>query len=319
MNQKNIRQMMKERYYEASGKGNRDIRKIMRRDMAVGTIFTLAPIVVIGIFVFAAFGIAIWLSFYSGKLDPSFKHIKYTGLKNWSLLFNEEKPIFVKAIKNTLLFAAVTTACNIVGALIIASLLNSKTVGKRKNTFMVLYFLPQITSGIASAIIFIKLTGKNTVFGLDLISNPHDAIWVIIIASIWGGISGGIITFNSAFSGVDPSQYESASLDGASTWVKFKSITVPALGPILSYTIITSIIGSMGVFDQAFIMNVVGADSSSVMTWALLGFGHIQGLQGNGAMIVSNVGLGILILTLLGITIFIVTRIANIIKPIERK
>lgn len=318
--QNNVRQIMKERYFIASGKGNKDIRKSMRRDMALGTIFTITPIAVITIFVMLAFAIAIWLSFYSGQLDPSLKRIHYTGLKNWSLLFHEGKEQFVLAIKNTLLFAAITTACNVTGALIIASLLNSKVVGRRKNAFMVLYFLPQITSGIASAIIFIRLTGKNSVFGLDLVASPHDAIWVMIISSIWGGISGGIITFNSAFSGVDPSQYESASLDGASTWTKFLKITVPSLGPILSYTIITSIIGGMGVFDQAYILNVVGADSKSVLTWALLGFGYIQGLTGaGGTTIPLNVGLGIVVLTLLGLTIFVATRIANIIRPIERK
>lgn len=314
-----FRQMMKERYYEASGKGNREIRKIMRREMTIGTIFTFMPIVVVTVFVFAAFAIALWLSFYGGQLTLKFDKIRYVGLKNWSLLFNENFNNLKKAVKNTLLFAGVTTICNVTGALIIASLLNSRVVGKKKNMFMVLYFLPQLTSGIASAIIFIKLTGKNTVFGLDLYGNPQDAIWVMIISAIWGGISGGIITFNAAFSGVDPSQYESASLDGASTWVKFKKITVPSLGPILSYTLITSLIGGMGVFDQAFILNSIGADPSSVLTWSLLGWAHIMGLGTGGGAFAKNVGLGVVTLVLLGVTIFVVTRLVNMVKPLERK
>ncbi|WKX02587.1 carbohydrate ABC transporter permease [Candidatus Mycoplasma mahonii] len=313
-----IRKLLKERYYVASGKSNRQIKKIRRRNNVTGSIFVFTPILILFIYVFAAFGIAIWLSFYAGRLDPSLSKIRYVGWANWGLLFNQQKSIFLIAIKNTFIYASITTGFNIIGALIISSILNSKTV-KKKNIFMTFYFLPQVTSGIAVAIIFIKLTGTNSFFGFNIIKNPSDAIWIMIISSVWTGISGGLVTFNTAFSGIDSTQYESASLDGAGTFKKFLRITVPSLGPILAYTVVTSIIGGMGVFDQAYVMSVAGGDSSSVMTWTLLGFARIIGLPNSGSGFAPNVGLGVATLVLLGITIFVLTRIANIIRPLERK
>lgn len=310
-NRDRYRKTMKERYLLSEGVANTSIKKIKRKDAFTGTLFVSAPIFVITLFVFGAFGLSLWLTFFSGE---DFEELRYVGLQNWKKLFTLETKNFKNAIKNTMLFASLTTIFNITGALVISSILNSKSV-KRKNFFMTIYFLPQVTSAIASAIIFVKLTGPNTLFNLDIVRNPKDTIWVMIISSVWGGVSGGMVTFNTAFSGIGNSQYESASLDGASAWQKFTNITIPSLGPVLAYTLITSIIGGMGVFDQAYILTINGAEIDSVMTWALLGYSRILKLGDNGV----NVGLGMVILTLLGITIFILTRLANIIRPMERK
>ncbi|TCG11544.1 carbohydrate ABC transporter permease [Mycoplasma marinum] len=309
-----IRNALKERVLIAEGATNSQIRRIKRKEALTASVFVATPIVIISIYVFLAFILAIILSFFSGNLDPSMKSIHYVGFGNWTKVFKD--PMLGKAVKNTFLFASVTTAFNIVGALIITSILNLGKI-KNKNFFLTIYFFPQVTSSIAAAIIFTKIIGKDGLFHLDLIKNPSDAMWIMIVSSIWGGISGGMITFNTAFSGIGNSQYEAAKVDGASAWQSFISITVPSLGPILAYTLITSVIGGMGVFDQAYVMALIGGNGRSVMTWSLLGFARIIPVKGAG--MIPNVGLGVATLTFLGITIFGLTKIINIFKPIDRK
>lgn len=314
MNRKTIRHHLKNRILIAKGSSNSQIKKMRRRDSITASIFVATPILVITIYVFLAFGIALVLSLFSGQLDPSLKGLKYTGFKNWSFVFKD--PLFAIAIRNTMIFASITTVMNVFGALIIASILNLGKI-KNKNLFLTIYFLPQVTSGIASAIIFTKLVGKNGIFQLDLVMNPQDALWIMIISSVWGGISGGMIVFNTAFSGVGNSQYEAAKIDGSGIWTTFWKITVPTLGPILAYSLITSLIGGMGVFDQAFVLSLIGADSESIMTWSLLGFARIISVK--GASLQPNVGIGIVVLSFLGLTIFIMTRIVSIIRPLDGK
>ena len=59
LNKKQVRNMLKDRYYIASGKSNSEIKKMKRRDNAVASLFVATPVLVLAIFVFAAFGIAI--------------------------------------------------------------------------------------------------------------------------------------------------------------------------------------------------------------------------------------------------------------------
>lgn len=313
---KNKRKILAERLVISSGRSNKEIKRIKRFNTFTASVFVTVPILVLTIFVFAAFAIGVWLSFYAGRLSPSLKGLRFVGLDNWKLLI--QNPLvnrwMIIAIKNTLIFASITTACNIVGALIISSILNSKLI-KNKNAFMAIYFFPQLTSAIASAIIFFRL--GEVLFDFNYVLDGSAALWMVIIASVWGGISGGMITFNTAFSGIGASQYEASLIDGASPLRQFFSITIPSLGPILAYTLITSLIGGMGIFDSVFLFAANGAPPEGYMTWALYGFGFLQEVKGFPIR-VARVGLGMVVLMTLGITIFITTRIANIIKPMDR-
>ncbi|TCG10510.1 hypothetical protein C4B24_04560 [Mycoplasma marinum] len=278
-----------------------------------GTLFTIAPVLVMGIFVFASFIIGIMLVFYKGKLTADMSDIENNSMKNFALVGKD--PMFKEAIIRTLKYAGIVTSISIIASLIIAAIINGGKI-KGKKVFLTIYFLPQVTSAVASTIIFYKIFGGDGALGVNLAKNPKNIIYIIILAGLWVQISGSIVTFNTAFTNIGRTEYEAASLDGAGTMTKFFKITLPALAPIIAYQLMMTLIVSMAIFGQSFIVIALGISRpEDATTWSVLGFQHIIGAKG----IVSNVGLGMIELLSLGAAIFVLSIISNKIQPIDGK
>ena len=98
---------------------------------------------------------------------------------------------------------------------------------------------------------------------LNLISSPiqwvTDSLFakiLIIIAITWRWTGYNMIFYLSGMQNIDPSIYEAAEIDGASTFTKFTKITIPMLKPIILFTTITSTIGTLQLFDE--VVNITG-------------------------------------------------------------
>jgi multiple sugar transport system permease protein len=62
-----------------------------------------------------------------------------------------------------------------------------------------------------------------------------------------------VVIYLAALQDVPRSLYESAEIDGASAWVKFRHITIPMISPVIYFNLIMGIIGSLQVFAQAYV------------------------------------------------------------------
>jgi putative aldouronate transport system permease protein len=67
--------------------------------------------------------------------------------------------------------------------------------------------------------------------GVDFLGNAKVFPWTMIISDVWKGFGYGTIVYLAALTGIDPSLYESAMLDGANRWEQIKNITIPLLMP----------------------------------------------------------------------------------------
>lgn len=78
-------------------------------------------------------------------------------------------------------------------------------------------------------------------------------------------------TYLATLQNVPRSLYESAEIDGAGVWGKFKSITLPLITPIIFYDVITSTIGSFQIFQEAYVMtkNGTGGPANSLLFYNL--------------------------------------------------
>ncbi|MGI6236767.1 MAG: carbohydrate ABC transporter permease [Candidatus Excrementavichristensenella sp.] len=198
-----------------------------------------------------------------------------SGLDNYRRLFFED-PIFIKALKNTMLYVFVAVPLQILLSLLFAALLNQQIHGQ--NVFRTLFFLPSILPEVASAIVWAFIFNPSfglmnsflRIFGIEgpMWLNSSDwAMFCVIIMSFWG-IGGTIVIFLSSMQGIDSSLVEAAALDGASGFRTFMSVKLPLLSPITFFNLIMGFIGGFKVFTFSYVMTG-GGPAFSTLTFAL--------------------------------------------------
>jgi len=94
----------------------------------------------------------------------------------------------------------------------------------------------------------------------------YDEKWALpslILMSLWG-VGGGMVIYLASLQGVPTELYEAAIIDGASSWKRFWSITIPMISPVIFFQLIMGIIGSFQVFTQAYIMTNGGPNNATL-------------------------------------------------------
>jgi len=235
-----------------------------------GWLFTAFSIILIITFVFYPMVQALITSLKSGMGN----NLKFAGLMNYRKLFSDAT--FVKAVENTLIYLVVQVPIMILLALFISVLLNDKNL-KGKSFFRTAIFLPCVTSLVAYSVIFKSLFSNDglmnkILINLNIISSPiqwlTNSFWakiVIIIAITWRWTGYNMIFYLAGLQNIDPSIYEAAKIDGASSSNQFFKITIPLLKPIILFTTITSTIGTLQLFDE--VMNITkGGPGNATIT-----------------------------------------------------
>jgi multiple sugar transport system permease protein len=185
----------------------------------------------------------------------------FAGLHNfWRL---GEDSTFWSALGNTAYFTFVSVPLTIVVSLALALLLNQGL--RRVAVFRSLLLLPYATITVAVAFVWIWLyipTGGlvNAVLALVGIDGPAWLVsdtWAmpaLIVMSVWKGFGFGMVVFLAGLQAIPQQLYEAARVDGSGPWHSFRHITLPMLSPSFFFVVVTSVIGSFQVFDQALIM-----------------------------------------------------------------
>ncbi|HIV51400.1 MAG TPA: sugar ABC transporter permease [Candidatus Faecalibacterium intestinipullorum] len=285
-----------------------------------GYLFLLPAIIILGIFIGIAAVYVVYLSFH--KVNLFTNSFTFVGLDNYLRLFTDETAR--KALTNTLSFSVVVVPCQTVIALIIASVLNSKIRGKY--FFRAVYFLPTLTSSSALTIIFMfmfSVTGPINMMliragilpvggGINFLENPDFALKVIMVMNIWSTVPQYTTMYLASLQDLPVSLYEAADIDGANTLQKFTNITIPYLKPITTYVLLTGIIGTLQMFDQAYIFsNGSGGPANSTLTVSLMVYRYAFGT--NNAM-----GYAACIAIILALVIMAVSMIAEKLNSSER-
>jgi len=189
--------------------------------------------------------------------------MRFTGLNQFRYLVTDVQ--FWKAIWNTLQIWVYSTIPMLFFALLIAFLLNAAFL-KYRTLYRIAYFLPNVTSIVAVAIVFGTLFGNKygllnfvlTSIGLAPVQWLSSAFWIkIAIASmvVWRWTGYNAIIYLAGLQSIPSVLYEAARIDGASTWQTFTRITVPLLRPVILFTVLTSTIGGMQIFTESQVLN----------------------------------------------------------------
>lgn len=226
----------------------------------------------LGFIIFTGFPIisSFFISFTEWDLISS---PKFIGLDNYIDLLSDQA--FWDALKHSLIFIAGYLPTVMVISLGVALMINQKI--KFKSFYRSAYFAPVVTSWVAVSLIWKWLLNPTyglvnyflSWFGIQgpaWLQDPNWAMVGIIITSVWKDIGFVMILFLAGLQGISETYYEAADIDGASSFKKFRHITLPLLAPTTFFVFVISLINSFQVFDQVMIMTEGGpAGSTTVM------------------------------------------------------
>ncbi|MDO5644755.1 MAG: sugar ABC transporter permease [Dermabacter sp.] len=180
----------------------------------------------------------------------------FIGLQNYFFLFQDS--VIWQSYGFTFLYAISATILTNVVAMILALALNSKI--RAKNAFRGLFFLPYMLPVLIVSYIFSYLFTNNLPLvgqwlgwewlSTSLLANESLAWLAIVFVGVWQGVAFTTLIYISGLQTVPEEVYEAASIDGASTWRQFWSITFPLIMPFFTINMVLSFKNSLGVFDQ---------------------------------------------------------------------
>jgi multiple sugar transport system permease protein len=184
---------------------------------------------------------------------------KSVGLDNYRQLLEDEK--IRTSLRNTFVYTLMMVPGTIIVALMLAMLL-MRITEKLAGVFRTIFYLPQITPPVAIGVMLLFLfNGTNGIVNRGLgfigIEGPFwttDPQWIkptIAIMDIWA-CGGTMVILLAALYGVPKHLYEAASMDGASSWRRFKDVTLPMISPALFFCFIILTLAGLNQFTQAY-------------------------------------------------------------------
>lgn len=186
----------------------------------------------------------------------------FIGLGNYTKLLDD--PYFWNALFNTASIWVLSTVPQLLLALCLAHVLNARL--RSRTVFRMGVLLPNVTSLVAVAIIFAQLFGRDfglinwslEQFGMAPVdwqagqASSHIAISIMVI---WRWTGYNALIYLAALQAVPRERYEAAACDGAGTWTTFRHITIPALRPVIIFTVIISTIYGMQLFAEPLLFD----------------------------------------------------------------
>jgi multiple sugar transport system permease protein len=228
---------------------------------------------------------SLYLSFTRFDL---FRAPKWVGAANYVRIVTDD-PNFMASMRVTFLYVACSIPLKLAVALALAMVLNRGIRGLP--IYRALFYLPSLLgASVAVAILWRQLfAGDGLVnavlanFGIQgpsWISNPHYALWTLVLLSIWQ-FGSPMVIFLAGLRQIPADLYEAANLDGASRPRRFFSITLPLLTPVIFFNFIVQMIDAFQSFTPAFIVSRgTGGPVNSTLFYALYiyqeAFSHFQ-------------------------------------------
>ncbi|GIP15680.1 ABC transporter permease [Paenibacillus montaniterrae] len=203
----------------------------------------------------------------------------YVGLENFKDSFASE--LFWKAVKNTAVYTILTVPVNIFLAFIVSILI--LPFKKRTQTvFKAIYYLPAVASGVALAVVWLwifdplksgianQLISMLGIGNQNWLGSSSTAMFSLVLMSWLSSHGTAIIIYLAALLGIDKSYYEAADIDGANFFQKLWFIVIPFLKPTTLFLLVTGVIGSFQVFQNAYLMTGGGPDHATTMVGLLI-------------------------------------------------
>ncbi|MFD0273715.1 carbohydrate ABC transporter permease [Kitasatospora sp. NPDC127111] len=194
------------------------------------------------------------------------------GTANYRRLLHD--PLFWTALRNTGQILVVQVPVMLALALALAVGLNSALV-RWRTVWRLGVFMPVVTGLVATGVVFAFLlrTGDGPVnkllaliglSGVDWLGDPFWARMAVVLVLTWHYTGYNAVIYLAGLQGIPRELYEAAMVDGAGPLRRFASVTLPALRPVLLFTVVLSTIGTLQLFDEPFVLTRGGPDNATL-------------------------------------------------------
>ena len=191
---------------------------------------------------------------------------EFVGLENYAYLFQD--PDFRQALWNTLKFTVVSVSLETVLGLAIALIIHSNFRGRGlvRTAILIPWAIPTVVSAKMWQWMLNDVYGVINVLGVKLgllsqkvafLARPELLLPSIIAVDVWKTTPFMALLLLAGLQMIPEELYEAASIDGASRWQQFWSITLPLLTPALVVALIFRTLDALRVFDVVFVMSGV--------------------------------------------------------------
>lgn len=233
---------------------------------------------------------------------------EWVGLKNYEKLLKDTT--FHTAIINSIQYMLLTLVLLIPFPMAFAVLMDSRLV-KAKGVWKAFLYLPALTSVVISGTLFRLMFSEYSTGQLNVITAAlglgtfkwlkvkATGLLALVIVCCWRWTGVNMLYFLSGLKSIDGALYESAEIDGASGWQKFRFITIPLLKPTTIYVLTISVYAGLAMFMESYML-WAGPDSPNNIGLTIVGYLYKRGIAKNQLGYGSAVGL-----VLLGIALII--------------
>ncbi|MEV5608569.1 sugar ABC transporter permease [Streptomyces sp. NPDC052225] len=251
------------------------------RDWLTAFAFTVPGLILFVLFVVVPILYAGYVSFFNwgGFGSPS----DFVGLDNFTRLFKD--PVFIGDLWRGLLLVLLSIGVQLPFALAMAVLLNQKLRGRA--IYRMLFFAPYVLSEVITGVLFSMIFAPDSGLadkvlgsvGLDGVgglwfADQDTVMATIFLVMTWKYFGFHMMLFLAGLQGIPAELTEAARIDGANAWQRFRSITLPLLGPTVRLSIFLSVIGAIQLFDLVWVATQGGPDHhSETMAVTMFQFG----------------------------------------------
>lgn len=229
------------------------------REWIAGVGFAAPYLIIAAGFLFGPLLLGLYMSLHDwNAIIP--EQSTFIGLENYQTLLSD--PRFWTALRNTVVFVALTVPPVVVGSLLLALGVNREVKGQW--LLRTIFFSPYVLTVAVVSLLWTDLFSASGLVpyylsfvggsGANWLNSHTLAMPAIAIATVWWTIAFNFIILLAARQNVSDRLYEAARLDGASSWRMMIDITIPQMKNPLIFVVITSFVGSFQVFGQPFIM-----------------------------------------------------------------
>ena len=220
---------------------------------------------------------------YSLEEGYNFASQTYWGVGSYNYAYVLHDPYFLQALKNTFILVIITVPLSTGLALLIS--LGLSSIGKLRELYQTVYFLPYVTNTLAVGLVFLSLFKQTPYtdglanlilsrFGLgpvDFIGGPYWAkMFVLCFYTVWVVMPFKILILTGALASVDQTYYIAAKVDGTGKLRTFTRITLPMISPSLFYLVITGFSGAFKAYSDA--VALFGTDLNAAGMNTIVGY-----------------------------------------------
>lgn len=189
------------------------------------------------------------LSFKEYSVEKGIWGSTWIGFSNFKTIFMDKD--IHSIVLNTLIISCLRIVIQIIPPILLAIFLFDMGKDKYRSKMQTVLYLPHFFSwvviyGIAYAFINPEGLINSVLLGIGkdsvkILTSETKFIPLLLITDLWKELGWGTIIFLAALTGIDPSTYEAAAIDGAGAWKKFKYVTLPGMKPTIAFVSIMAV------------------------------------------------------------------------------